>query len=204
MSELLEEIQQLEKELEQVNQKKKKIHLVSDQVGGWANRVMVKMSDQNIADDNILGPGKKKSILQLFQTITDVVSHQLTEIVNFRAQDNESQNMYISAKDFMNDFATDEFITKNIRVRPYSGATAGKQDDERQSEHYSRNNFGGGMPGGGVDQTDEEEKFNKMVNLEMDDQRKKIKVRKEEAEKKKEVEIEKLNKQNQKNGGKQK
>ena len=36
-----------------------------------------------------------------------------------------------------------------------------------------------------TEQTDEEEKFNKMINLEMDDQRKKIKMLKEEQERKK-------------------
>eukprot|EP00350_Pseudokeronopsis_sp_OXSARD2_P011631 CAMPEP_0170543672 /NCGR_PEP_ID=MMETSP0211-20121228/2712_1 /TAXON_ID=311385 /ORGANISM="Pseudokeronopsis sp., Strain OXSARD2" /LENGTH=63 /DNA_ID=CAMNT_0010847113 /DNA_START=1416 /DNA_END=1607 /DNA_ORIENTATION=- len=63
----------------------------------------------------------------------------------------------------MNEFATDEFLTKNIRVRPQSGAT-GKDGDDKQSEYISRNNVVGiGEP------TDDEEKFNKMVNLEMDD-----------------------------------
>jgi hypothetical protein len=64
----------------------------------------------------------------------------------------------------MNDFATEEFLTKNIRVRPQSGI-AGKDQEDRQSEHISRNNLMGvlGEP------TDDEEKFNKMVNLEMDD-----------------------------------
>ena len=77
---------------------------------------------------------------------------------------------YITAKDFMNDFATEEFLTKNIRVRPISGIT-GKDNEEKQSEHVSRNNLMGmGEP------TDDEEKFKKMINLEMEDQRKKIKI----------------------------
>eukprot|EP00349_Pseudokeronopsis_sp_Brazil_P005726 CAMPEP_0202972340 /NCGR_PEP_ID=MMETSP1396-20130829/35606_1 /ASSEMBLY_ACC=CAM_ASM_000872 /TAXON_ID= /ORGANISM="Pseudokeronopsis sp., Strain Brazil" /LENGTH=62 /DNA_ID=CAMNT_0049702647 /DNA_START=1434 /DNA_END=1622 /DNA_ORIENTATION=- len=62
----------------------------------------------------------------------------------------------------MNDFATEEFLNKNIRVRPSSGAT-GKDADDRQSEYVSRNNAGT------VEPTDDEDKFNKMVNLEMDD-----------------------------------
>lgn len=63
----------------------------------------------------------------------------------------------------MNDFATEEFLTKNIRVRPSSGITG--KEDERQSEHISRNNLMAGLG----EPTDDEEKFNKMVNLEMDD-----------------------------------
>lgn len=40
------EIEYLEKELETLNDRKKKIHLVSDQVGGWANRVVSKLNNQ--------------------------------------------------------------------------------------------------------------------------------------------------------------
>lgn len=69
----------------------------------------------------------------------------------------------MTAKDFLNDFATDEFLTKNIRVRPVSGITG--KDEERHSEHVSRNN----LQASGNEINEEEEKFNKMVNLEMDD-----------------------------------
>ena len=65
----------------------------------------------------------------------------------------------------MNDFATEEFLTKNIRVRPVSGTTH-KDIDDKQSERISRNNL---MGAGIGDPTDDEEKFNKMVNLEMED-----------------------------------
>ena len=40
-------------------------------------------------------------------------------------EEDEEDRGYITAKDFMNDFATDEFLTKNIRVRPISGVTRG-------------------------------------------------------------------------------
>ena len=65
----------------------------------------------------------------------------------------------------MNDFATEEFLTKNIRVRPVSGIT-GKDFDDRQSERVSRSNLIGGA---NSELVDDEEKFNKMVNLEMED-----------------------------------
>lgn len=81
----------------------------------------------------------------------------------------------------MNDFATEEFLTKNIRVRPASGIT-GKDFDDRQSERVSRNNLVGSVLG---EYTDDEEKFNKMVNLEMEDQRKKLKLQRDEIERKK-------------------
>lgn len=43
----------------------------------------------------------------------------------------------------------------------------------------------------GADQTEDEDKFNKMVNLEMEEQRKNIKTKRDEFIKKKKVEIEK-------------
>lgn len=86
-------------------------------------------------------------------------------------QSKEEDSAYVTAKDFMNDFATEEFLTKNIRVRPTSGVT-GKEVDDKQSEHISRNNL---IASALADPTDDEEKFNKMVNLEMDEQRKKLK-----------------------------
>ena len=33
-------------------------------------------------------------------------------------EEDEEDRGYITAKDFMNDFATDEFLNKNIRGRP--------------------------------------------------------------------------------------
>lgn len=50
---------------------------------------------------------------------------------------------------------------------------------------------GGGLIG---EPTDDEDKFNKMMNLEMEEQRKKIKVQRIEAERKKLVEAEKKEK----------
>ena len=77
----------------------------------------------------------------------------------------------VIAKDFLKDVENEEFFSKNFRVRPQSGVTG---NDERQSEHVSRNNLATGEP------TDDEDKFNKMMNLEMEEQRRKMKQQKEE------------------------
>jgi hypothetical protein len=58
----------------------------------------------------------------------------------------------------------EEFFVKNFRVRPVSGL-----HDDRQSEHVSRQNLNGPDP------TEEEDKANKMMYLEMEEQRKKVK-----------------------------
>ena len=93
----------------------------------------------------------------------------------------------MTAMDFMNDFATEEFLTKNIRVRPQSGAAAKDlgPDTEQKSEAANANKSLFGIEGG-----DEEEKFTKMMALEIVDQRRHIKVAKEEHLKKKQLEEE--------------
>eukprot|EP00351_Strombidinopsis_sp_SopsisLIS2011_P001629 CAMPEP_0116888628 /NCGR_PEP_ID=MMETSP0463-20121206/23745_1 /TAXON_ID=181622 /ORGANISM="Strombidinopsis sp, Strain SopsisLIS2011" /LENGTH=79 /DNA_ID=CAMNT_0004553773 /DNA_START=1253 /DNA_END=1492 /DNA_ORIENTATION=- len=46
-------------------------------------------------------------------------------------EEDEEERGFITAKDFMNDFATDDFLSKNIRVRPISGVTRGDYDETR-------------------------------------------------------------------------
>ena len=76
----------------------------------------------------------------------------------------------------MNDFATEEFLTKNIRVRPVSGVTRGDQEETKTNAadgyvHFPAKSMLGGEQG------DDEEKFNKMINLDMEEQRKNIKIK---------------------------
>jgi len=83
----------------------------------------------------------------------------------------------MTAMDFMNDFATEEFLTKNIRVRPQSGAAHKEAEMDAKSE-TNKNLFG-------VEAGDDEEKFSKMMVLEITDQRRNIKTQKEEFVKRK-------------------
>lgn len=86
----------------------------------------------------------------------------------------------------MNDFATDEFLNKNIRVRPLSGVTRG-DDDGKTNDPYNKSlndHYGGGA--------DEDEKFAQMKIIEMEEQRREIKLKKEIYLKKKQIEEEKM------------
>lgn len=86
----------------------------------------------------------------------------------------------------MNDFMTEDFLNKNIRVRPLSGVSRAGDDGKTNDPHNkSMNNdpFGG---------ADEDEKFNSMKNIEMDEQRKEAKSKKDDFIKKKALEEEKL------------
>jgi len=86
----------------------------------------------------------------------------------------------------MNDFATEEFLNKNIRVRPVSGLSRGGGDDGKTNDPYSKSM---NDPYGG--QGDEDEKYNHMKIIEMEDERKMIKrdfddyIRKKKAEEEK-------------------
>jgi len=51
----------------------------------------------------------------LFEKMSEAVCIQLQQII---AEEEDEDRGYITAKDFMNDFATQEFLDKNIRVRP--------------------------------------------------------------------------------------
>ena len=114
-----------------------------------------------------------------FQQITDVVCNKLGGII----KKNEAKK----ASDLANginridgetecedldhqymDFTTDEFITKNIRVRPSSGITV-LDKEEQKSDILGR---GANLDGGVMD---EEQKFDQMANIEIDAQRKTVK-----------------------------
>lgn len=76
----------------------------------------------------------------------------------------------------MNDFATEEFLTKNIRVRPVSGVTKGGDLEETKTNndynhHPAKSMFMS------ADIGEDEEKFNKLINIDMEEQRRNIKSR---------------------------
>lgn len=85
-------------------------------------------------------------------------------------EEDDEDRGFITAKDFMNDFATDDFISKNIRVRPQSGITRGDNDETKTQ---------GGDQGlsriGAEGNLDDEEKFNETVKFDLDADRKKAK-----------------------------
>lgn len=61
------EIEFLEKELGTLTDRRKKFHLVSDQVGGWANRVVSKLNTQLLMnEDGIKSSSSKNSLTSLF------------------------------------------------------------------------------------------------------------------------------------------
>lgn len=85
------------------------------------------------------------------------------------AEEEGEDQAYITAKDFMNDFATEEFLSKNIRVRPLSGVTRGEDDGRTNDYNRSMNEQAGQNDDGDAEQ---------MRVLEMEEQRKETKEKK--------------------------
>jgi hypothetical protein len=78
------------------------------------------------------------------------------------------------AKDFLKDLENEEFFAKNFRVRPVSGAPGGGAGGEdRQSEYQSRNNLD--QTTGAAAGENEDDKIHKMMYMEMEEQRLKVK-----------------------------
>ncbi len=75
-----------------------------------------------------------------------MVCDKLGEIISINEQRKEQEGLSESAdvanemmgQQFM-DFATDEFLNKNIRVRPASGITSGGERDDQKSDFFKAN-----------------------------------------------------------------
>lgn len=53
-------------------------------------------------------------------------------------EEDDEDRGFIAGKDFMNDFATDDFINKNIRVRPGSGSRKENEDETKGGANSSK------------------------------------------------------------------
>ena len=170
---LTNEIEFLEKEVSTLTDRRKKFNLVSDQVGGWANRVVSKLNTQLLFnEDGVKSSSSKNSLTSLFDSITNIVCDSLGDIIKHQSP-NETEDISMAiAKDFLKDLENEEFFAKNFRVRPVSGMPGPSGGDDRQSEFQTRNNLASGEPGNGEN---DEDKVNKMMYMEMEEQRKRIK-----------------------------
>ena len=131
----------------------------------------------------------------IFEKIADSVCKQIQSNVidsdDHFGEGEDGEKPLINLTAFLNDFGNQDFLDKNVRVRPVSGQTRGGGDLD---ETKTNNNDGKSLMLGGVDPTDDEDKFNKMINLDMEEQRKNIKLKREEFIRKKQIEEEKLKK----------
>jgi hypothetical protein len=104
----------------------------------------------------------------------------------------EEDRPMINLTAFLNDFGNQDFLDKNVRVRPVSGMTRGDNDETKTNNmDGAATTTAGGKSILVGDAQDDEEKFNRMINLDMEEQRKNIKFKRDEAIRKKQIEEEK-------------
>lgn len=119
--------------------------------------------------------------------ICETTCDQLEQLI---ADEVSEEDRYITLKDFLNDFASQEFVQKNIRVRPVSARTSA---EESQKQDYMPNGpnrtIGKSNDGAKDDQNDV-----RSMMFEMEQQRKDIKEKHNEIKRKKEAELEKKKK----------
>lgn len=120
----------------------------------------------------------------LFDQICKAVCMELEKII---VEEDDEDRGYITAKDFMNDFATQEFLDKNIRVRPTSGVA--RDEDGKTNDPFNKSTNDPFGTGG-----EDIEKFDQMRILEMEEQRVEAKAKRDEWLRKKALEEEKKNK----------
>lgn len=133
-----EEIIQLRKEYEEVlredsvkREKYYNVEIVQDLVDNWARKVIVKIDD-DISEDK----AQEMDIVEIFERACQIVVSNLEE---YEKEDDEDMG---PASNMMNDFLTDEFIQKNIRIRPSSGKTEADVDKSRygsKAGHHTDN-----------------------------------------------------------------
>lgn len=101
-----------------------------------------------------------------------VVCEELNKLIDKQVEGEDEKA--VEYGDVFTDFATEDFINKNIRVRPVSGMThADETKDGRQSNVSKGLNNEGSEEG--------EDNYNKYAILELEDQRKAIKNKHKEA-----------------------
>ena len=139
----------------------REVQLVNDQVENWSSRVINKLDLQ--FGENI-GAFTDKSMAFKFEKIKEAVCKQLETII---LEEDDEDRGFITVKDFMNDFGSDEFIAKNIRVRPMSGTHHQADDETKTQAGESKTGEAG----------DDEHKFNEQVNFDLQENRKQVKDR---------------------------
>ena len=101
-----------------------------------------------------------KSIAKIFYEIRMMANRQLTVIQQEKELNDEEDDM--ADKDYMGDFVSEEYVTKNIRV-------LGGPAHDNQSEHTSK--YYASAMGGNADSDVEESKHNQEAYHQMMDMR---------------------------------
>lgn len=104
-------------ELQKLQDRFKRINIVNDQIATWAKRVYSKFG---VLTDDPIFQKEPDDMVRIFAAMEGISKRELDGL----KQRQEAEG--VDEPDFgetFNDFATEDFINKNIRVRPVSGVT---------------------------------------------------------------------------------
>ena len=161
-------------ELECLNERKKNMQLINDQVGGWTQRVCGKLSEQL---QGVTIDTAERSVAEIMREIATLAKGQLQNIKQRQATDEEES---VVDKDYIGEFANDDYITKNIRVIPMGGLSLDKES-EHTSKHFAS---AMGATGNAADSDVEDAKHNQDAYIQMMEQRNLVKEKRNEWERK--------------------
>lgn len=111
--EMRQRISQQDREFVTLQERYRKINLVNDQVSGWSKRVCQKFGTM-LDDKSLL---HEDDLVKVFEKMASITVTELTTIRE------KKDDHLLEPDDAFIDFATEDFINKNIRVRPISGTT---------------------------------------------------------------------------------
>ena len=101
---------------------------------GWARRVFHKFGT---LVDSAAYTKNHDDIVKVFDGMNQIVCEQLTQL-NAKAADGDRVGEGVEYGDVFNDFATEDFISKNIRVRPVSGFTVKDETKDGRQSNISK------------------------------------------------------------------
>ena len=168
----------MNRDYQQIQERFKKINIVNDQVSNWAKRCYQKFGtlteDPHFQTEPI-------DLVSMFEAMNAVVERELAAL-KAREEDGAGDEG-IDYGEVFTDFATPEFVDKNVRVRPISGVTHGDDTRDGRASNISR-----GLGGNDQSQDDGDLAFNQGAASDLEIQRNLIKAKKaaqEEVERKK-------------------
>ena len=157
----------VQRDYQQLLERFKKINIVNDQVSNWAKRCYQKFG--TLTEDPLFQQ-EPIDLVSIFESMNTVVTRELDSLAQREAEGNADDG--IDYGEVFTDFATPEFVDKNVRVRPISGITHG--DDTRDGR---QSNISKGM---GIEQSmdDGDAAFNQGAASDLQVHRDQIKARK--------------------------
>jgi hypothetical protein len=135
---------------------------VSDQVGGWTKRVATKMNQQLEETGELNIKVQNMSLVEVFEEIAANSLKHLDQIIQAKERE---EKMGPDANDFVNEFASDDYVKNNIRVRPISGLS---RHEESSVAH------GMNLHSAGGESDNEDQKYNVDVQHDLEDMRNRI------------------------------